>query len=203
MEKEKEVVTIYNCEICKSRISEKRLKKHHEKVHSGINHDIYRPLTSVTLKMCENNNVPLAAEKPKEIDSVWGFEKPSDESAVHVQCTICNNKMPAGIIEAHMIRKHSEAFDQVDAIGVMTKELDPIIENALAGLSKDVSPFTRNFMDDVRKCPYGTKTTESTAGLIATTSTEKFYNIRISEEQMQEFLDQKRIYPKDGALYLK
>lgn len=215
---------IYFCNICRSKLLENRVKKHHEKVHPNINHDIYIPVVDLQAAVEEVKN-------PKEssaIEDVYNLEAPKDDAMVHVRCDVCQNKMPKSQIESHMKRKHAEPSDQVDAIGINVQAIslksagNPGLPSPKVSLdnpvnlsqvnapskfgsplsvgmpmavdidfSSDIIAFGRNFRPEGFE-----KETESKP-------TQHFYNIRLTEEQMHKFLEEKLLYPKDGALYLK
>lgn len=118
------MVPLYQCEICCSKILETNLSKHHTKVHAGENFDIYTMLTGPPSKQLANNNVEPSPTKKEDI-SGWQIDPPKDETMVHIPCDICNNKMPAFVIEEHKKRKHLNSVDQVDAVGIMANAMTP------------------------------------------------------------------------------
>lgn len=118
------MVPLYQCEICCSKILETNLSKHHTKVHAGENFDIYTKLTGPPSKQLANNNVEPSQNKKEDI-SGWQINPPTDEKMMHIPCDICNNKMPAFVIEEHKKRKHLNSVDQVDAVGIMANAVTP------------------------------------------------------------------------------
>lgn len=118
------MVPLYQCEICCSKILETNLSKHHTKVHAGENFDIYTMLTGTPAKQLTNNNNEQSPKK-KEDTKGWQIDPPIDEKMVHIPCDICNNKMPAFVIEEHKKRKHLNSVDQVDAVGIMPDVMTP------------------------------------------------------------------------------
>lgn len=205
-------MTLFQCEVCHTKILESRLQKHHAKVHPTIDHDIYTPLITddepPAPHCIETTN---ASKHPMQVsDSVWNeFVAPgADEKMVHVSCNICSNRMPIESLDQHMKRKHNDVGDQVDAIGtkVNSMSIDAIevvtattvatsneTKNQSDGFTKAKNPFSR-------PCRFTTipKTDAST-----TMDEEAYYTIRVSVAQMKRFLNENRIDPKHGHFYLK
>lgn len=222
---------LFHCEICRSKVLESRLKKHHAKVHSNIDHDIYKPLSAVGLEV--SPNVKMGTEQnqgtenqltqPMSVNAVWNIEPPKDAGKVHVQCTFCNNKMPAESMNEHMKRKHSEPTDQVDAIGTIgtmvdVMSLDTVGKHTPVAASKTFNAFAplvnstsvkmepkNDLIDFGRNIKPTTslKHNVEAAADAGPSNEETFYTIRVTEAQMQELLNNNRIYPKKGAFYLK
>lgn len=224
------VEKLFHCEICRSKVLESRLKKHHAKVHANIDHNIYKPLSDIASSIVASEMSPKANIEPANnqpapiINSVWGIEMPKDDGNMHVQCGICRNKMPAADLNAHMKRKHSEPMDQVDAIGRMVDGQSPdafktfnsfvaksMYEQSDSSIVDKLQPPNTPKKDSI---DFGLtfKPTNQTTNLeqifappadFGPSKAETFYTIRITEGQMQDFLNNKRIYPKNGAFYLK
>lgn len=198
------MIPLYQCEICHSKILENRLQKHHSKVHPNINDDIYTKIASIT-----SNGVIKATEKcsvPNLND--WGIEASKDEKLIHISCNVCQNRMPAENLDLHMKRKHSNTIDQVDAIGskMHCMSLDVVEQPALTDAFN-----IKSFREHLNKRPDQSvqaststnpfKPTNST--LDATNNGPVFYTVRVTEAQMQQLLDENRIYPKNGFFHLK
>lgn len=209
---------LFYCEICRSKVLESRLEKHHAKVHSSLSFDNYKPLTNVA----SPNTVNTKVADITSVRNVWGIESPTDVRQVHVRCTVCCNKMLPENLDGHMKRKHPEPIDQVDAIGTMVDAMTvnnmekPIPDSTLsqrrinsyfnkpsvshfgsAGQTEsknDVIDFDRSFRPAINFQPTAQD---------GSSNDTTFYTIRVNEAQMQELLNNNRIYPKDGAFYLK
>lgn len=224
------MVPIYHCGVCRTKVLETRLKKHHAKVHPTASYDIYTNLTNYAAseQPSNNHNFEMALEIPKRSEPVWNVEPPNDPDMIHIECNICHNKMTAMALEAHMKRKHAgDAGDQVDAIGVMGGEMsfDTVERHALAGQLKSANFLANQFMtehfkDQSKPMPlepfnpaknnveYGRnfKPFAKTTQLVPSEKSKDdtiFYSIRITEDQMQHFLNENRIQAKDGTFYLK
>lgn len=224
---EKTVDRLYHCGICQSKMLESRIKKHHAKVHPDFTFDIYTPLMSVASEMSPKKSDAKAADiDSSAINGLWGIGSPNDESQIHVQCGVCRNKMRAADLDAHMKRKHAEPIDQVDAIGTMVDMIDAMgIQLPVGGFAKQVMPGQQLANNSEHDLPSSAaKTTpnkdsidfgrDSRAASTSTTNIkpsvdvdrsneEVYYTIRINEVQMQELFNNNRIYPKNGAFYLK
>lgn len=193
---------LFQCEICKSNILENRMKKHHEKVHPGIDFDIYRPLTTNSAPQVASNIDTKALEQPFK-----HITPSADEKLVHVSCTICGNRMPESNLEQHMKRKHNQDVgDQVDAVGtkVTSMSIDDVIEThppkqqlqEQTGWPKAKYPFSSSFrFTAIPKVDASTTTMDDDA--------QPFYTIRVSVAQMKQLMNENRIDPKEGHLYLK
>lgn len=216
---------LYHCEICRSKILGSRIKKHHAKIHPDVLHDIYTPLMNIASEVSsKKSDVKVADIDPSAISSVWGIETSNDETQIHVQCGICRNKMRAADLDAHIRRKHAEPIDQVDAIGTIVDmiSLDTIGNQlTVGGFVKQGMPVQQLANNNDQDLPSTAPKTTSNKNSIdfgrATTSVQNikptvnvsqpteeiFYTIRINEAQMQDLLNNNRIYPKNGAFYLK
>lgn len=227
------MVSLFQCELCHSKILENHLQKHHAKVHAAINYDIYTPVTT--------NGAPSVPSKADAdtnavIDRFKSIAPPpaADEKMVHIACNICGNRMPSQSLDQHMKRKHIDAGDQVDAVGIQTKvnsmtisvmekSENPKVMAAAAAATAAVTAidaadhpqkqsqehmgateWTTNWPKT--KNPFS-KSFQFTAApktdASTTTDTEAFYTIRVSVDQMKQLMSQNRIEPKDGYFYLK
>lgn len=177
----------YYCVICRQTVCQKRLKKHHNKMHPDENFDIYVQSPDFEPQMRHIDSKPLenASTMAKQAEQ-WGYQPTNDSNMVHVSCEICQNRMPATDLDLHLKRRHNadEKLSQIT-----TK----LAGTSLNGVAKAVSniPFSKFYK------------TNSNAQVNTKSSAEAFYTIRVSESQMQELLQQKRVVPKDGFFYLK
>lgn len=212
------VEKLFHCEICRSKVLESRIKKHHAKVHANLDHDIYKPLSDVASAIVATEMSPKAIIKPVNSQSTPINITPlKDDGKIHVQCEICRNKMPAADLGAHLKRKHSEPIDQVDAIGTMADGQSSKTFNSFA--AKHDQLVNSSIVDKLQppdtpkkdRIDFG-RTFKPTTNVeqifeppanFGSSKAETFYTIRVTEGQMQDFLNNKRIYPKDGAFYLK
>lgn len=214
------VEKLYYCEICRSKLLESRINKHHAKVHPKLDHDFYKPLSDIASANVASEMSPKARfeatnSQPVPTTSVWGIEPPKDDGQMHVQCGICRNKMQATDLDAHMKRKHSESVDQVDAIGTMADRQSLDSMNSFNSFTQKYSSIVDKLQPPVtpkKDLIDSGRTFKSTTNVeqifdppadFGPSKTETFYTIRVTEGQMQDFLNNKRIYPKDGAFYLK
>lgn len=219
------MVAIYQCGICLAKVLENCLQKHHAKVHANINYDIYERLPDVATKVPSiNSTAPIPApilsvkeaERQKIIKSVWGIEPPKDAKSVHVQCDVCQNRMPAESLEIHMKRKHGDSADQVDAIGTMCngKSLDDVEQSAsvvrmdsFVGRIERIQPKFEPNLGVMNTQPPKDSAAfaqfSKSVPHVEEPKVEPFYTIRVSEIQMKQLLDENRVFPKDGFLYLK
>lgn len=124
-----------------------------------------------------------------------------------------------------MKRKHVDAVDQVDAIGIRVDEMSfDEIGIAPHGMAQMCNTF-RKLSFDKKSIPDNNVAASSSLPLTEPKTdplknhteygkpgnplaqkdndTVGYYTVRITERQMQEFLDQNRIYAKDGSFYLK
>lgn len=200
-------MVLYHCNICSSNVLENRLQKHHAKVHPNVNYDIYAQVPELPAV----ENVDTQTEASVDLTE-WCLEAPKDGGMVHVTCTICGNKMPRCQLKGHMMRKHGDAGDQVDAIGVSADAMSlDVVENMFTAakfsafhkptVSNNNTPKPpSNLSAEPAKIPvvFG-KNPKS----IAPKDDDEFYTVRISKRQMQLYLDQGRVYPKDGMFYIK
>lgn len=197
------MVPLFHCEVCRSKVLQTRLKKHHQKVHPDQNYDIYTSMAP------ENTgNVEYPAQKVTSFDT----EKPekgltsNDEQMVHVRCEVCRNCMPAMDLSAHMKRKHNHTNEQVDAIGKMAEGLS-IKETSFHSMFSEriIETAPLRYVHDLAQPALSDSDATNVIALQnSKSSTESiFYSLRVTEAQMQQLLNQNRIYPKDGHFYLK
>lgn len=203
---------LYYCEICSLMVPASQTQKHHAKIHSNINYDIYTPVHNALETSIDLDFGPETVSSSSSQSNVEVKER--------VSCNICKNRMPAESLGTHIQRKHSETVDQVDAIGnfhVNTISSDVLEQNTASGLlalrlnGNKVSPSVANkkavtiqTMDlsfNATKNDFGPASNRNTTKEIKKNDT--FYSIRVSVEQMQQWLDENRIYAKDGEFYLK
>lgn len=208
------MIPLYQCAICHSKILENRLQKHHLKVHANINDDIYTKITSIASDMPPNGVINATEKSPEPNHHEWGIEQSKEEQLIHVSCHVCQNRMPAENLDSHMKRKHSNTTDQVDAIGIKMNDisLDVVEQSALTDsfntkfireqwnkqanqgvqeASKSINPFRMAVGNSIH------------SRLDVPNNEPVFYTIRVSEDQMQQLLNENRIYPKNGFFHLK
>lgn len=133
--------------------------------------------------------------------------------------------MPALALDEHMKRKHpASPADQVDAIGTMADAMSmKIDEKPMASGSVSSNNRSQNSIQKAADNFFKPKPTnfsgnpfqpakddftlsqqfQSALSFGAPKSEMAHYTIRVTEAQMQQLLDQNRIYPKDGTFYLK
>lgn len=203
------MVSLFQCQLCNSKILENNVQKHHAKVHSGVDHDIYTPLTTSNAapSVASNMDTQASADQLKNVAPV------ADGKSIHVACTICGNRMPAESVDQHMKRKHNDGDgDQVDAVGtkvnamsfdvfekcettaVVNRQAYPVAEMTTSG-SKPKNPFSKSFQF--------TATPKTDASTTTDGDLPAFYTIRVSVDQMKQLMSQNRIDPKGGYFYLK
>lgn len=167
-------------------------------------------------ELATTSNDEAAAQTEVVDHQAWGLEVPKDENSVHVMCSICANKMPKSHLEGHMKRKHADPVDQVDAIGIRREDISPDEFRNAPQMANRKQVFNMEGAPDnnVTARPSSLSSTEQLKSFaeygklgnpLASnhTNTVDYYTIRITEHQMKDFLEQKRIFPKDGFLYLK
>lgn len=145
------------------------------------------------------------------VDSSWGLAAPKDERTVHVTCGVCQNRMPNENLAGHMAKKHADTDDQVDAIGTKLSGMSMACRekpHSTTQIGQDSygKSSIREFLSDqskqtvfpsIKQEPFAAPTPNPTnIGPV-------FYTIRVSESQMQQLLEQNRVFPKDGFLHLK
>lgn len=200
---------MFQCQLCHSKILENRLQKHHAKVHANIDHDIYTPLATDDASNVNSTQVN---------DPCWSehITPAADEKMVHVSCNICSNRMPIDSLDQHMKRKHSDAGDQVDAVGTnvnsmsidVTEKAENVAtsnhrnkqaEELTIGWPKVKNPFSSSFrFTAIPKMDASTMIDSEEAS-----KPSAYYTIRVSADQMKQLMTENRIDPKDGYFYLK